>query len=204
MDGKHCNSQLAGAIGKTANDLSSESIFPSALVDLRDEVALYPTLTPRYLKQALDRSGTTAETGIAVESQVNGATIDFRVKIRTTRTGTYRFFAFIVEDRIRSGQATHDDDGKVVYINYVHDNIGTYVIPNADPRTGVAMDALRPGQEAVLTFSIDTKAINAKRTVRLSDCRIVGYTLKAGGNGYVPDNVVSCPVDGSVRYVYRQ
>ncbi|MDR1675501.1 MAG: Omp28-related outer membrane protein [Tannerella sp.] len=199
--GKHCYSTLAGAIAETSNGLSSD-YFPSSLVDLREDVRLYLTGTSKYLTEALKRSGTApAETGIAIESQINGTSIDFKVKIRTTRTGTYRFYAFIVEDQIHHGQKFPDGewDG-----TYVHDNVATYVLPDADPQTGVTLGEMEPGRETVQTFSIETVLIDAKRKVNLSNCRIVGYTLKPSGEGaYVLDNVVSCPADGSIHYVYN-
>ncbi|MDR2040787.1 MAG: Omp28-related outer membrane protein [Tannerella sp.] len=199
--GKHCHSTLAGAIAEVSNGLSSDYGFPSSLVDLREEVYLYPTTTPKYLTDALKHSGTApAETGIAVESQINGTSIDFKVKVRTTRAGEYRFYAFIVEDRIHHGQNMPDGEWNEAY---VHDNVATYVIPDADPRTGVALGEMEPGKETVRTFSMETGLIDAKRKVNLSNCRIVGYTLKPSGEGYVPDNVVSCPADGSIHYVYN-
>ncbi|MDR2763600.1 MAG: Omp28-related outer membrane protein [Tannerella sp.] len=206
--GKHCYSTLAGAIAGTSNALSSDVYFPSSLVDLREEVILYETGTSRRLTDALKRPGTApAETGIAIESQINGTSIDFKVKIRTTRTDRYRFYAFIVEDRIKHGQkmpTTGEWDG-----TYVHDNIGTYVIPDADPRTGVMLGEIEPGKETVQTFSLQTSSIqmeyiDAQRKVNLANCRIVGYTLKPSGeDAYVLDNVVSCPANGSIPFVYN-
>jgi hypothetical protein len=205
--GKHCHSTLAGAIAATSNGLSSDIYFPSALVDLRDEVGLYVSGTSGLLMNALKRSGAgPAETGIAVESQVNGTSIDFRVKVRTTRAGEYRFFAFIVEDSIRRTQYLpgRDPDGNnILDGNYIHDNVATYVIPGAEPRTGVTLGRMEPGGETVQTFSIETGSIDAQRKVNLSNCRIVGYTLKLSGEGtYVLDNAVNCPADGSVHYIY--
>jgi hypothetical protein len=205
--GKHCHSTLAGAIAEIANGLSPDDWFPSSLIDLREEVGLYQTGTSKFLTDALKRSGTApAETGIAIESQINGTSIDFKVKIRTTRAGQYRFYAFIVEDQVKHGQRVPVDgvpggewDG-----TYVHDNVATYVIPDADPRTGVTLGEIEPGKETVQTFSIETGRIDAKRKVNLSNCRIIGYTLKPSDEGeYVLDNVVSCPADGSIRYVYN-
>jgi hypothetical protein len=199
--GKHCYSSLAGAIAEVSNGLSSDTRFPSVLVDLRDEVGLFPTLTPRELKRALDRSGTgAAATGIAIASQVEGTRIDFTVSVRTTRADGYRFYAFIVEDGIRAPQSTHDGSGA----NYIHNSVGTYVIPDADPRTGIALAAIRPGEEARHAFSIETKDISAGRAVNLSRCRIVVYTLKPSGDGYVIDNVAACPVNGAAGYVYKR
>ncbi|MDR2139465.1 MAG: Omp28-related outer membrane protein [Tannerella sp.] len=200
--GKHCHSTLAGAIAETSNELSPDDLFPSSLIDLREEVGLYQTGTSRFLTDALKRSGNApAATGIAIESQVNGTSIDFKVKVRTTRTGPYRFYAFIVEDRLGYGQKVPGGEWDATY---VHDNVATYVIPDAHPRTGVMLGEIKPGKETVQTFSIETGLIDAKRKVNLSNCRIIGYTLKPSGEDhYVLDNVVSCPVNGSIHYVYN-
>ncbi|MDR1455348.1 MAG: Omp28-related outer membrane protein [Tannerella sp.] len=203
LNGKWCYSALAGAIAGISNGLSSEFYFPSSLIDLREEVSLYRTGTSNFLTDALKHSGTApSETGIAIESQVNGTSIDFKVKVRTNRTGSYRFFAFIIEDGIGYGQKVPGGEWEA---DYVHDNVATYVIPDADPRTGVLLGAMEPGEEAVRTFSINTGLINAGRRVNLSNCRIVGYTLKSSGDGaYSLDNVAGCPADGSVQYIYTE
>ena len=205
LDGKHCNSWLAGAIGNIANEMSPEYTFPSAVVDLRDEVALLvlqnQIVTPEYLKKALNRSGSApAETGIAIESQVNGTTIDFEVNIRATRADNYRFFAFVVEDMIRGGQYI---PGGAWNSNYLHPNVATYVIPG-DPKSGVFLGRVEPGKETVGSFSIETKDLQTNRNVNLSNCHILAYTLKPSGEGYVLDNVVRCPLNGSVRYLYNR
>ncbi|MDR1102631.1 MAG: Omp28-related outer membrane protein [Tannerella sp.] len=205
--GTQCHSSLAGAIAETSNGLSPEAYFPSALVDLREVVGLYVSGTSGLLMNALKSSGAgPAETGIAVESQVNGTSIDFRVKVRTTRAGEYRFYAFIVEDSIRRTQylpGREPDGSYILDGTYIHNNVATYVIPGAEPRTGVTLGRMEPGRETVQTFSIETGSIDAQRRVNLSNCRIVGYTLKLSGDGaYVLDNAVNCPADGSVNYIY--
>ncbi|MDR3261641.1 MAG: Omp28-related outer membrane protein [Tannerella sp.] len=199
--GKHCHSTLAGAIYQTANALSSDIYFPSTLVDLRDEVPLYPTTTPRELMKALDYSAATpAETGIAIRSQVNGSSIDFTVKIKTTQTDNYYFYAFVVEDRIKHRQALPDGTWDT---DYIHDNVATYLIAEGDPKTGVNMGVIESGREVAGAFSIETADFDAKRTVDLSNCRIVGYTLKKIDDVYYIDNVVNVPVNGSAGYVYK-
>ncbi|MDR2469809.1 MAG: Omp28-related outer membrane protein [Tannerella sp.] len=205
LNGKHCNSWLAGAIAEIANGMSPEYTFPSAVVDLRDEVALLvlqnQIVTPEYLKKALNRSGSApAETGMAIESQVNGTAIDFEVKIRATRADNYQFFAFVVEDMIHGGQYI---PGGAWNSDYLHANVATYVIPG-DPKSGVFLGRIEPGKETVGSFSIETKDINANRKVNLSNCHILAYTLKPSGEGYALDNVVRCPVNGSIRYLYNR
>ncbi|MDR3193732.1 MAG: Omp28-related outer membrane protein, partial [Tannerella sp.] len=184
LNGKHCNSTLAGAIAETSNGLSSDYFFPSTLVDLREEVPLYATTTPRELKRALSNSGTApAETGIAIESQLNGAYIDIKVKLRATRADRYQFYAFIVEDDIHRNQAVPAGGWE----SYIHDDVATYLISDANPREGIDMGFIEPGEEAVRNFSIETSLIDSKRTVNLSNCRIVGYTLKPVDEGYELD-----------------
>jgi hypothetical protein len=51
---------------------------------------------------------------------------------------------------------------------------------------------------AKFTIHVDRLAI---RTVNLAKCRIIGYTIRPNG---VIDNVVSCPVYGSVHYRYAE
>jgi hypothetical protein len=207
MDGKHCDSGLAGAMGQIANNLSVDEYFPSVKINLKYAEYLSQTTTPSRISKAIDNStrdrGRVSETGIAIESSVNGQDIDFTVRIKSTRTDSYNFFAFIVEDGIIYSQQIPDptsEAGFTTVRDYVHNDIATCSIGD-DPLSGVNFGQVVKGKETAKKFTVHTGEFNAKRTVNLSRCRIMAYTLRPNG---VIDNVVSCPVNGSVHYRYAE
>ncbi|MDR1781150.1 MAG: Omp28-related outer membrane protein [Tannerella sp.] len=211
MGGKHCTSALAGALGPVANALSNDDFFPSETVDLRWVEGLYPTTTKKHIQEQIDASAKNrdaAETGMAIDSKISGTDINFTIRVKSNTQRNYSFFAFIVEDEVVHTQFVEveddgDDDPNNNYIidrNYIHYDVATYVT-EGEPRTGVSLGMVVPGQETVKTFTIHTAEINAKREVNLQNCRIVGYTIRPDG---VLDNVIDCPVGESLYYQYNK
>ena len=212
--GKYCNSELAGALSQTAITFFEQAykdvpyFQPVAFVDLHANVPSYVSTetTKKYLSNAIDRATAARDwaslTGMAVESKMNGNTIDFFVKFKTMKTDNYRFFAFIVEDGVVHRQAmgnyTRDD-------NYIHDNLATYQLVEGNPFLGVSIGTITAGRETARAFSINTNNFQTGRNVNFENCRIVCYTLRSNdGQSYFVDNVTTCPVNGSMHYLYER
>ena len=214
--GKYCDSDLSGALGATAVSFvdhisTNYSSPPWALVDIYNVVNIKINIfgeyvTQRYLTAALDnatneRNGASL-TGMAVRSTVNGSKIDFEVSLKTIKTDTYRFFAFVVEDGVVNRQAL---SGQTMDPNHIFNNVATYQLTEGDPFFGVNLGTIMAGSETTRSFSIDTGKFRIGRNVNLSNCRIVCYTLRSNNDrNYFVDNVTSCPVNGSVRYLYER
>jgi len=206
--GKYCNSELAGALGETAVafvDRVNKPAPPLAIVDLYDPVPLKATTTQKLLSDAIIRSTLIRDrvsmTGIAVQSRMNGNTIDFVVNVKTKKTDNYRFFAFVVEDGIIYRQANGERAGD---LNFIHNNVATYKLTEGDPYLGVSLGTVTEDRETTQSFSINTDQFNTGRNVNFDNCRIVCYTLRSkDGKNYFVDNVTNCPVNGSVRYLYE-
>jgi len=210
--GKYCYSELAGSLSQTAIDFADrvnnpDPPPPMAIIDLDYPVILYTTTTATQsrLTGAINLSmaarGKISLTGMSVLSNVSDMDINFVVRFKTKKTDTYRFFAFIVEDGVVHRQSTGD------YISdreYVHNNVATYQL-NGDPFLGVDLGTIEEDKEETRFFSIHTDNFNTGRNVNLDNCRIVCYTLRMiNGTKYIVDNVTSCPVNGSVRYLYER
>ena len=206
--GQYCYSELAGALAETANGFAERANTlppppPVAMIDLHDAVNLYPTITFQQLDAALKRATFARDrvslTGMAIQSTAYNNVIDFVVNIKTKKTGAYRFFAFIVEDGIVHRQILND---RTVDQNYVHNNVATFQL-TGDPLMGVDLGTILTGSEVSRNFLIHTD-IDTGRDVNLANCRIVCYTLRTNdGANYFVDNVTTCPVNGSVRYLYE-
>ena len=213
--GKYCDSDLAGALAATAvsfvdNINTNYASPPWALVDIYNVVnikinVLGEYVTQRYLTDALTNAangrGGVSLTGMAVQSAVNGRKIEFEVGLKTKKTDNYRFFAFVVEDGVVNRQAL----GGAVDPNHIFNNVATYQLTEGDPFWGVSLGTIIVGNETTRSFSIDTGTFRTGRNVNLDNCRIVCYTLRSDdGRYYFIDNVTSCPVNGSVRYLYER
>jgi len=211
--GKYCDSDLSGALAETAvrfvdnvNPLDYHNFAPPlAIVDLYDPVHLYERDTQTPLIKAIDRATLTRErasmTGMAVQSSVNGSKINFKVSFKTIKTGNYRFFAFIVEDNVVNRQALGEH---MVNPDFINHNVGTYLLTEGDPYQGVNLGIITVDSETTRAFSINTDNFRPGRIVDLANCRIVCYTLRSiNGKDFFVDNVTSCPVNGTVRYLYE-
>ncbi|MDR0756327.1 MAG: hypothetical protein LBF85_00580, partial [Tannerella sp.] len=89
MGGKHCDSELSGTMGPVANLLSSDDYFPSVKINLKYVEYLSATTTPNRIVKSINSSkkdrGNVSETGIAIESTVNGTDINFTVKVKSVK-----------------------------------------------------------------------------------------------------------------------
>lgn len=209
--GKICNSALAGALASTAIQfagIANISSPPAGVIDLHYPFYLYPTTTRTRMEEQFHKASNArdrmAETGIAIQSNVNNGNIDFTIKVKSVNTNEYRFFAFVVEDKINHSQRSFDENGNSIVIeNYEHNNVATYMLEGEDPLTGVSLGEIQKGNEITRKFSINTSNFNTKREVNLDNCRIVAYTLRDIGGRYYIDNATNCPVNGTVRYKYK-
>ena len=209
--GKYCNSDLAGALARTAISFADKANTlipppPLAIIDLYDPVNLYPTVTGIRITEALDRATRTRNwvslTGMAVRSNVNDNRIDFEVGLKTKKSDKYRFFAFVVEDGVVHKQLLSD---RTIDPNYVHNNLAIYQLTEGDPFRGIDLGTIWTGRETIRFFSINMNDFDTGRKVNLANCRIVCYTLRTNdGSNYFVDNVTSCPVNGSVSYLYEK
>ncbi|MDR2918611.1 MAG: Omp28-related outer membrane protein [Tannerella sp.] len=210
--GRICNSALAGALASTAiqfAEIAGISSPPAGVIDLHHPFYLYPTTTQSRMKDQFNLSTMAreriAETGIAIQSNVNNGNIDFTVKVKSVNTNEYRFFAFVVEDKIIHSQRSYDENNNSILIkDYEHNNVGTYMLEGEDPLTGVNLGEIQSGKEITRTYSINTSNFNTKREVNLDNCRIVAYTLREIGGKYYIDNATNCPVNGTVQYLYKK
>ena len=207
--GKYCYSDLAGALGELAVqfvDNVNTNAPPLAIVDLYDPVRLHVSDTRRYFADALRRTTFARDraslTGMAVKSATNGSNIDFEVSVKTIKTDSYHFFAFIVEDSIINKQMLGEYQSDPYH---VFNNVATYHLTEGDPYQGVNLGIVTAGNETTRSFSIDTNNFKTGRNVNLANCRIVCYTLRSkDGSHFFVDNVTNCPVNGSVRYLYER
>ena len=210
--GKYCYSELAGALAQTAIDFADKANMdypppPLAIIDLSYAVILYTTTTASQIRlsEAITRATIERDrvslTGMSVQSNVSNKDINFTVSLKTQKTDTYRFFAFIVEDSVVHRQSIGDN---ISDREYVHNNVATYQL-NGDPFLGVDLGTIWAESESTRFFSIHTDDFNTGRNVNLANCRIVCYTLRMiNGTKYIVDNVTTCPVNGSVRYLYEK
>lgn len=215
-----CRSALGGAIYDIANDLCPEEGFPRATVDLNYD---YNYIIRNYNTTKIAEVLTTlttkypALTGIAVNSKVQNGVIDFTIKVKPSKTGNYAIYAFIVEDNLLYRQLLPDyDDTPLGYVAndaYPHKNVATYALPEGDPRTGVSLGSIKEGKQEERSYSIDTKTIDLNQVnpsvikrppVNFANCRIIAYTLRQIDGKMYMDNVVSCPVNGELPFIYEE
>ncbi len=198
---KHCLNypELYGVLGATTEMLNPIRKPSVALVDLHTKVNVYPTTTVNKLSDAIYHMATICppQTGIALESKETDGIIRFTADIITNQTDRYGFYAFVVEDSIIYGQMKGPEE---VDLKYVHNNIATYKLSDANPKTGIELGEIEAGKKSSRSYTIDTKVFKMKRNVKLKNCRIVAYTLRVVNGVYCIDNVASCPINGSVDY----
>lgn len=212
LRGKYCTSGLSGdptlyGVAERFADMGDPIYTPPlTVVELHHPVQLWNpnSFTIEDLNKCVAFSksarGGSSNSGIAIESSINGTNIEFTVDVRSNTTNQYRFFAYVVEDKIIHPQITGKDEWDE---KYEHNNVATYMLENVDPFQGIEFGEVARGQEQHKTFTIDMSHFNPKRTVNINNCRIVAYTLRMMNDKYRIDNIVSCPVNGSVNFQYE-
>lgn len=212
LRGKYCTSGLSGdpalyGVAERFADMGDAQITPPlAVVELHHPVQLYRpnSFTVEYINESTSASasarGGSSNSGIAIESAINGTNIEFTINVRSNKTNQYRFFAFVVEDKIIFPQTTGNDEWDE---NYEHNNVATYMLEGIDPFQGIEFGEIAKGGELQHEYAINMSHFDTQRSVNLNNCRIVAYTLRMMDGKYRIDNIVSCPAKGSLGFQYE-
>ena len=203
----HSNSDL-GSTDINAEDFMEQYVVngtPYGIIDL-DEVLSRSTEAIRVASQHMNHLHP-ARSGIAITSKKNDNNINVTLNIKVNKTDEYNVCAIIVEDNIVEEQTVYLNNSKDDVIhdkNFIHHSVATYIMPNTNLYTGKSLGTIQAGDEVTESFSIPlNKVISKYRSVKLSNCRVVAYTLKKDGDKYFINNTTTCSIDDSVDYIYE-
>ena len=160
-----------------------------------------------YQNYQIMKANHPAKAGVAINSQIVDNQINVSLKIKVNETNEYRVGAIIVEDDIVKRQVIYPNNSKENAYwddNFLHHSIATYIMPGTNVRQGKSLGIMKPGVEATEKFAIPlNKAIGNDRTVNYANCRVIAYVFIKEGNDFIVNNVTSCPLGGSVDYLYE-
>lgn len=156
-----------------------------------------------------------ATAGIAIESKKDGNSLNVTLKVKSTETAEYSICAIVVQDSIVNRQKYYpnNDTSQGYYDNsFVHDAVALYTIPaNTQVYEGKSLGTIEAGHEASEEFTItvgdhierSAASTGSQVTIDYTKCRIVAYVMKKSGSSMIINNVTTCPINGSIGYLYE-
>lgn len=125
--GVHNGDQMANSFGNALENMYNITGFPTAYID-RDNTWNYPE--PNNINQALEAAEGTVDVGLAIESSLNGATLDITIHQGFLQNMTnVKLLVFILEDGIIANQTNYTSyyGGSSTIINFEHNGVLRYV-----------------------------------------------------------------------------
>ena len=180
---------------------------PYGIMDFRDEFIRIVSRIYQTHRNIVQNHP--AKSGIAITSQIIDNNIRVNLRIKVNETNEYGVGAIIVEDGVVTRQVIYYNNSNEDYEwkdNFVANSVATYMMPGTKLQTGKPLGTLRAGQEVTESFSIPTNkpVTSGGRKVNHANCRVVAYVFRKEGDKYFINNVTTCPVNGSVDYLYEK
>ena len=125
--GVHNGDQMANSFGNSLENMYNITGFPTAYID-RNNTWNYPE--PNNINQALEAAEGTVDVGLAIESSLNGSTLDITIHQGFLQNMTnVKLLVFILEDGIIANQANYTSyyGGSNTIINFEHNGVLRYV-----------------------------------------------------------------------------
>lgn len=170
------------------------TVYPSALIDNRDRIALSADGAGNVVSAALDAAlyEHLPHCGVAVSSaydEVSGKAV-ITAKVASEKDARYRLAVWIIEDGLVGKQ---NDNG--VYGDYVHNHVARALVSST--YKGDSLGEIAADDESVKTYEIAADAVwNLENTSV--------YALAIDNDGFV-DNMAACAfVNGNTDYATAQ
>ena len=182
--------------------------FPTLSVDFHSLSGYYnyPTLIRGMVQEAIDRED--AKVGIAACASYNESSrmVSVKAEIKAAVTDKYRVGAWLLENGINATQANYGASG---YDYNTHD----HAVRIADSKvtstnySGYYLGEIKAGEKLTYEFNPVNMVLN--KNWKAENCHLVVFVTCEGApseftmNNWYVNNVVECPLNGSVAYQYK-
>jgi len=125
--GVHNGDQMANSFGNSLENMYNITGFPTAYID-RNNTWNYPE--PNNINQALEAAEGTVDVGLAIESSLNGSTLDITIHQGFLQNMTnVKLLVFILEDGIIANQSNYTSyyGGSSTITNFEHNGVLRYI-----------------------------------------------------------------------------
>jgi hypothetical protein len=182
--------------------------FPALAVDMHsvENDYRYPALIRTMLQNAIDREDAKAGIAACAAYSEESRMVSEKAEIKAAVTDNYRIGAWLLEDGIYGKQANNGASG---YDYNTHDNcirIADSKVTGTD-FTGHYLGEIKAGEKKVFEFNPTNMVLD--KSWKAENCRLVifitteGEPSKYTTNTWYVNNVVVCPLNGSVAYQYK-
>ena len=214
---KHCiltaahrftSSDPAFLVGANLEQTMAVAGFPTLAVDMHslENDYRYPALIRTMLQNAIDREDAKAGIAACAAYSEESRMVSVKAEIKAAVTDNYRIGAWLLEDGIYGKQANNGASG---YDYNTHDNcirIADSKVTGTD-FTGHYLGEIKAGEKKVFEFNPTNMVLD--KSWKAENCRLVifitteGEPSKYTTNTWYVNNVVVCPLNGSVAYQYK-
>ncbi len=183
--------------------------FPTLAVDMHSLTGYYnyPALVRGMVQEAIDRES--AKVGIAACASYSAESrmVSVKAEVKAAVTDNYRIGAWLLEDGIEGKQENNGATGRDNY--NIHDNCIRIVDSRVTGTnyTGYFLGEIKAGEKMTYEFTPTNMVLDP--TWKAENCRLVVFVTCKGApsdytlNDWYVNNVVECPLNGSVAYQYK-
>ena len=183
--------------------------YPTLAVDMHslNSYYNYPALIRGTVQDAIDRES--AKVGIAACATYSPESrmVSVKAEVKAAETNNYRIGAWLLEDGIYGKQQNNGATGRDSYDTHDH------CIRIADSRvtgtdyTGYYLGEIKAGEKKVYEFNPVNMTLDS--SWKAENCHVVVFVTIEGApseytlNNWYVNNVIDCPLNGSVAYQYK-
>ena len=183
--------------------------FPTLGVDMHSVSPYYnyPALIRNLVQAAVDREqakvGIAACASYAAESRM----LSVKAEVKAAVTDNYRIGAWLLEDGIYGKQQNNGANGRDSYDT--HDccvRIADSKVTSTN-YTGYYLGEIKAGEKKTYEFNQTNMVLD--KSWKVENCRLVIFVTCEGApsegtlNSWYVNNIVECPINGSVAYQYK-
>ena len=130
----------------------------------------------------------------------NGGTLTVNAKVKIGTDAKYRIAAWLLEDGIQEAQT--NSTGLTDKDNFsIHDNV--LRISSATSAYGVQLGESDSSSKGSAKEYVCTLSLADAKIASLAKCRVVIFVTTPKDGKFVVDNVITCPINGSVAFEYE-
>jgi hypothetical protein len=195
-------------VGANLEQTMAVAGFPTLAVDMHslENDYRYPALIRTMVQNAIDREDAKAGIAACAAYSEESRMVSVKAEIKAAVTDNYRIGAWLLEDGIYGKQANNGASG---YDYNTHDNcirIADSKVTGTD-YTGYYLGEIKAGEKKVFEFTPTNMILD--KSWKAENCRLVIFITTKGPeskytlNNWYVNNVIECPLNGSVAYQYK-
>lgn len=201
----HNSDIMANKYSDVVNNWLKINSYPTLSLNIDSKNQVSHAATPDATAQAIERAVSATMSGnvnagisASVSGTENEGTLTVRARVKIATTGQYRIGAWLLEDGIKADQT--NSTGLTGDFS-THNNV--LRLSSAKSAYGDKLGQDDASKKGSIEEYICTLNLAEAKVASLAKCRVVIFVSTPKDGKFVVDNVVTCPINGSLAFEYE-